>query len=68
MSFLIKVLVQLPDGSFKKLPVARYINGEPQSIKQPTKKEAREWAESFLSQRIEIIDDSTESSVDNSSR
>lgn len=49
---IIKVLVQMPDGSFKKLPVATQDGLTAKIVKQPTKKEARDWAEVILPERI----------------
>lgn len=49
---IIKILVQLPDGSFQKLPVATQNGFTAKVVTQPTKKEARDWAEVILPDRI----------------
>jgi len=52
MSYIIKVLVQMPDGSFKRLPVVSNTDNGLQVVTQPTKKEAYNWAEVILPERM----------------
>lgn len=57
MSYLIKVLVQLPDGTFQRLPLATRTDDGIKLVRQPTKKEARGWAEFVLPERIVLEED-----------
>lgn len=57
MSFIIKVLVQMPDGSFQRLPVAGKTEQGFQVVKQPSKKEAKYWAQFNLPDKLQIDED-----------
>lgn len=59
--YLIKVHVQLPDGSFAYLPVAKYVDGpasqsiqSKELVKHETREDARQWAEFIIHDRVRI--------------
>ena len=56
--FLVKVLVQLPDGSFAQLPCAKCKDGgtlqDFEVVTQPSEKEAWNWAEVILPDRVHV--------------
>lgn len=56
MSFVLKVKVQLPDGTVDYLPIVRYINGEERVLEKSTKKDAYEWAEFLLPSLIRYVE------------
>lgn len=59
MAFRIEVHVQLPDGTFAYCPVAKYVDGKGELVRevvtQPTRKEAAEWAEFILPVRTNLV-------------
>jgi hypothetical protein len=61
MSYVIKVHVQLPDGTFAHCPVARYADsptpGELKSevVKQETPRDAAIWAKFILFMKTDIV-------------
>ena len=57
MSYIIKILVQLPDGTFQRLPIARHTDKGCQLVKESTKKEARNWAEIVMPTRVFLEED-----------
>lgn len=53
MSYILKILVQMPDGTYQRLPIAQTtISGFMHVVKEPTKKEAKYWAEQFLANHL----------------
>lgn len=61
MAYVIKVHVQLPDGSFAFCPVARYADSEVpgelkrEVVRQDTRKAAAVWAEFILFMKADIV-------------
>ena len=52
--YLIKVHVQLPDGSFAYCRVAKWHGNNRVVIKEETEKDAYEWAKYILPDRVRI--------------
>lgn len=56
MSYMIKVLVQLPDGTYMRLPIAKQTDRGIEVATEPTKKEAKYWAEFVLPARLDFTE------------
>lgn len=52
--YVIKVHVQLPDGSFAYLPVAHWNGNKAEVFKDDTFKDAYLWAEFILHERVRV--------------
>lgn len=56
MAYVIKVMVQLPDGNFARLPVARSGDSGFEVVKKDTKQEAIDWKEIILPDRAIVYE------------
>lgn len=55
--YIIKILVQLSDGSFARLPIARYRipeDGGTSIVKEESEREAQDWAKFILPGQVDI--------------
>ena len=57
MAFVVKVWVQMPDGSFQHRPVARQRDNGMQVLKEDTFEEARDWAKYILPDRVFVSEE-----------
>lgn len=54
---LVKVMVQLPDGTFSSLPVAQFDEfSKPVVVSKSSKREAREWTIESLPKQIALTE------------
>jgi hypothetical protein len=65
MSWVVKVLVRLADGTFTHGDACVYKqdSGEPEVLTKPSAKEAHEWAKTTLPERVIVIKDPSNDSL-----
>ena len=54
MAYVLKVLVQMPDGTFRWLPVAHTRDGGIVVMTQDTEQEAWDWGRFILPDRVSV--------------
>lgn len=54
MAYVLKVLVQMPDGTFRWLPVAHTRDEGIAVMTQETEREARDWGRYILPDRVVV--------------